>query len=190
MEIFDIIVKRSSTRRFTPEQIAESELEKILDAGEMAPIASKDYERMMITVIQDMSLLKKIGKTVGAYLGKPLVNPLYNAPTFILISGKEYPPFRLGNSNEIPQPNLEYANAGCIIQNMLLMATGLEIGSVYITGALYAFTLDESLLRQLDLPEGFRPLSGLALGYPQKPLPKRRKRKRKIPIIIKNSLNF
>lgn len=175
METFEVMIKRGSTRRFTQNQIEEEMLEKILAAGQLAPIASKDYSRMCITVIQNATFLKKIGKTIGTYLGKPSVNPLYNAPTFIVISGKEYPMFDLGR-NGIPQPGLEYANAGCIIENMTLMATDLGIGSVYLTGALYAFTLEAELFNQLGLPEGFRPVSGIALGYPQKPLPNRRKR--------------
>lgn len=184
METFEVMIKRGSTRSFKSEQINDETLEKILEAGELAPIASKDYGRMLITVIQNEEFLKKIGKTMGNYLGKPSVNPLYKAPTFIVISGKEYPPFGLGG-NKIPQPNLEYANAGCIIENMTLMATDLGIGSVYLTGALYAFTIESELLKQLDLPEGFRPISGIALGYPQKALPNRKKRSKIIIQTIK-----
>lgn len=182
MDIFDTIIKRGSNRRFCSEQIKIDELNKILDAGQMAPIASKDYDSMLITVIQDTALLKKISRTIGTYLGKSFINPLYNAPTFVVISGKEYQPFQLGESNKIPQPNLEYINAGCIIENMILAATDLGIGNVCITGALYAFTLDKNLLEQLNLPDSFRPLAGMAIGYPQKPLPNRRKRKWKMPV--------
>lgn len=182
MTTFETIIKRGSNRGFQPEQISDEELNKILDAGEMAPIASKDYGKMSITVVQESILLKKIGKTISSYLEKSAINPLYHAPTFIIISGKEYPPFQFGNSNQIPQLNLEYINAGCIIENMTLAATDLNLGSVCITGALYAFTLEKNLLEALHLPDGFRPLSGLAVGYPQKPLPQRRKRTRKIAI--------
>lgn len=182
MDIFDTIIKRGSIRRFCPEQIKTDELNKILDAGEMAPIASKNYDSMMIIVIQDTTLLRKIGKTVGIYLGKSFIDPLYKAPACVIISGKEYQPFQLGEGNKIPQTNLEYINAGCIIENMTLAATDMGIGSVCITGALYAFTLDNNLLEQLNLPDNFRPLAGMVLGYPQKPLPNRRKRKWKIPV--------
>lgn len=184
MEIFDLMVKRGSNRKFKTEQIDGKILEKILEAGELAPIASKDYNRMHITVIQNKAFLKKIGKTIGNYLGKPFIDPLYKAPTFIIVSGKEYPDFNLGG-NGIPQPYLEYANAGCIIENMTLMATELGIGSVYITGALYAFKLDKALLEQLNLPKEFKPLSGIVLGYPEKPLPNRKKRSK---IIIQKIL--
>jgi nitroreductase len=182
MTTFEAIIKRGSNRGFQSEQISDEELNKILDAGEMAPIASKDYGKMSISVIQEPILLQKIVKTISAYLEKPAIDPLYHAPTFIIISGKEYPPFQFGNSNQIPQPNLEYINAGCIIENMMLAATDLNIGSVCITGALYAFTLEKNLLEPLHLSSGFRPLSGLAVGYSQKPLPQRRKRTRKMAI--------
>ncbi len=59
MEIFDVMVKRGSTRRFMTKQIEDELLEKILEAGELAPIASKDYGRMHITIIQNADFLKK-----------------------------------------------------------------------------------------------------------------------------------
>ena len=76
MDIFDTIIKRGSTRQFGKEQVSDEKLSRIVEAGEMAPIASKDYKKMMITVIQDTMLLEEIGRTVGTYLGKASINPL------------------------------------------------------------------------------------------------------------------
>ncbi len=66
-------------------------------------------------------------------------------------------------------PNVELANAACVIENMTLAATDSDIGSVYILGALCAFGADQSLVKELNLPEGFVPVSGIVLGYPSEP---------------------
>ncbi|BCN30271.1 hypothetical protein bsdtb5_15660 [Anaeromicropila herbilytica] len=48
---------------------------------------------------------------------------------------------------------------------MLLAATDQNIGSVYLWGVAMALQLYSELFQELDLPDGFIPVSGLALGY-------------------------
>lgn len=67
-------------------------------------------------------------------------------------------------------PNIELANSACVIENMTLAATDAGLGSVYILGVLSAFSADQTLISELNLPEGFVPVSGVVLGYPTKPL--------------------
>jgi nitroreductase len=52
-----------------------------------------------------------------------------------------------------------------MIENMLLAATDRNIGSVYLWSAIMAIQLDSELYQYLDLPDGFFPISSLALGY-------------------------
>nr|WP_271716067.1 nitroreductase family protein [Anaeromicropila herbilytica] len=65
----------------------------------------------------------------------------------------------------VKYPHAEFANAACIIENMLLAATDQNIGSVYLWGVAMALQLYSELFQELDLPDGFIPVSGLALGY-------------------------
>ena len=48
---------------------------------------------------------------------------------------------------------------------MALAATDINIGSVYLWAFISSFSVDKELLKELDLPEGFAPISGIALGY-------------------------
>lgn len=55
-----------------------------------------------------------------------------------------------------------------MIENMLLAATELGLGSLYVQGAVRAMrgTAQESKLRALlDLPEEFTPVGSAAVGY-------------------------
>lgn len=84
-------------------------------------------------------------------------DPFYGAPAVIFVSHRK---------QEL-QPGIEYANAAGIVTAMHLAATALGLGSVYIWGVLEAMRVypqfDHTDL--LQLPEGFEPLLGLAIGH-------------------------
>jgi len=153
METMSAIAKRKSTRAFVPEkQVAKVDLDAILAAGCAAPVGAGDYSSLQLTVIQNPELLDKINKAVQAVF-KIDRAVLYGAPTFVLVSSSE-PRF----------PNIEYANVGCIIENMLLAATDLGVDSVYLWGAANVIAKSPELQKEIGIPEGFTPISGAALG--------------------------
>ena len=65
---------------------------------------------------------------------------------------------------------------------MSLAATDLGLGSVYLYGFLVAFSAEPELLKELGLPEGFSPVSAIALGYPVQPLTEEKEPKKTISI--------
>lgn len=159
MELMKAIALRKSTRSYKSEQINDEALNTIINAGCAAPVGNGAYDTVHLTIIQNSALLNKIAKTSANIFGNPNANPLYGAPTLVIISGKPNDKF----------PNAEIANAACIIENMALAATNIGIGSVYLLGIISAFHEDKELLSSLDLPESFIPASAVALGYPTEP---------------------
>jgi len=154
METLKAIAKRKSTRAFSPEkQVEKADLDIILAAGCAAPVGAADYPSIHLTVIQDKAILAKISKAVQAAF-KIDRDVLYGAPVLVIVSSSE-PKF----------PNIQYANAGCIIENMLLAATDLGIDNIYLWGPVNAITKSPELLKELNIPEGFTPISAAALGY-------------------------
>lgn len=172
MEMMKVIAMRKSTRSYKSEQISDECLNNIISAGCAAPIGNGAYDAVHLTVIQDSNVLNRIAKTAANIFGAPNSNPLYGAPTLIIVSGIPNKQF----------PNAEIANAACIIENMTLAATDAGIGSVYILGALCAFSADKELLKELDLPKDFVPISGIALGYPTEPLSQEKELKQTIKV--------
>ena len=58
----------------------------------------------------------------------------------------------------------QVCTAACIGDNMLLTATALGLGSVFLTGLREAVNQDVSLLKRLHVPSGFEVAVAVALG--------------------------
>ena len=90
------------------------------------------------------------------------VDPLYGAPTLILLSVT-------GPSDDC----IEYCNVACAIENMTLAATDRGLGSVYLWGFLKKLRKHPQVIEKLQLPQGYSLLSALGVGYALEPLPSR-----------------
>jgi nitroreductase len=154
METLQAIEARKSTRGFTPEQIPDSALETILKAGVQAPVGMGAFAGIHFTVIQDGAFLKKVSDATTKGTEREGQDIYYGAPTVIVVSSKEQ-----------PLPELTFANAGAIVENFLLAATDLGLGSVYVFGTVIGFKNDAGLAAEAGIPEGFTPVSSVALGY-------------------------
>lgn len=172
MELMKVIALRKSTRNYKAEQIDEESINIIINAGCAAPVGKGAYDTVHLTIIQNQDLLDRISKTTANLFKRPNFDPLYGAPTLIVISGKPDDKF----------PNSETANGACINENMALAATNIGIGSVYLWGILNAFYTDKELLKILNLPDGFIPVSSIALGYPTVPLTTEKELKQTIKV--------
>ena len=111
------------------------------------------YKRQLhLTVIQNRETLDKISKAVQAVL-KVERDVLYGVPVLVLVSSSE-PKF----------PNVQYANVGCVMENMLLAAADLEVDSIYLWGAVNVLAQILELQKELGVPKGFTPISAAGLG--------------------------
>jgi nitroreductase len=175
METMKAIAKRHSTRGFKPEQIPAAALGAILDAGCAAPVGMKAYDSMHLTVVQDRALLEKI--SAAAVKGSPRegTDIYYGAPAVIIISSRPQ-----------PMPGIDYANAGCIAENMLLAATDSGIDSVYVFGTVAGFKNDANLALEAEIPDSYAPVASVALGYAaEAPAEERDLQKRLLSVNIK-----
>lgn len=160
MEFDEVIRLRRSTRKYTDEQITDAELQTILDAGQLAPIAGGDYTMSHFTVVQNQELLAEIreashfttktGKKIDATRGVPTI-------IFVSVTGPS-------------DDNIEYCNVGCAIENMMLAATSLGLGSCYLWGFLKKLRQHPDVIAKLGLPEGYTLLSCLGVGHAASPL--------------------
>lgn len=153
MELTNMIARRKSVRAYKPEQIPEEALNRILAAGCAAPVGMRKYDTLHLTVVQSKELLERITKTAQQGM-KMDRDPLYAAPTLVILS-----------STEPMAPGIDYANASCIAENMLLAATNENIGSVYLWSPGMVVESDPELKKALQIPEGYKALFGVALGY-------------------------
>ena len=146
MELFEAIEKRFSNRKYLDKQISNENLKKILRAGMQAPVGRGKYDDVHMTVIQNKNLLNEISNLTDRSV-------FYNAPTLVIISARDD---GYGLDNE---------NSACVAENMLLAATGLGLGSIYLNLVIGLIKEHKEILDRLHLPEGFIPIVGVGLGY-------------------------
>lgn len=164
-EILKVIRNRRSTRNFLPDQIKESDLKNILDAGIYAPSAT-NKQPWHFTVVQNKDLIDRLNysfkefakKSDNDYLRKFGNNEnfhvFYNSPTVILVSGDE---------------TNRYSPIDCAaaVENMLIAGESLGVGSCWIGFIEYLLNSEEGkgFLKELQIPEGFRQIHAVSLGY-------------------------
>ena len=152
MEFFDVLARRKSTRAYAATPLSADEAEKILFAARSAPVGGAHYENVHVSAVQNPALVARIRAAASAGGN----DPYYGAPFFVFVSAKARP----------SSPNVEFANAACIVENMHLAATALGLASVYIWGCLPALRADAALKADLGIPDGFEPISAIAVGHP------------------------
>ncbi len=168
MNTVEAIFSRKSVRSFCG-SLEKEELDTVLKAAYASPIGRAQYQTVHLSVISNKKLLKRINESAKEFFGNPSINPLYDAPVYILVSAK------LAS----PEDNVGFSNCATIVENMALAATELGIGACHIWGATIALSQKEEILKELSLPEGFTPCCGIILGkteeiYTQREIPEQR----------------
>ena len=180
-DMLDFIRSRRSTRAFKESPVDRALTEMVLEAGRYAPSGGNSQTSHFL-VIQDREILDKLAVLVReAFAGMEITKGMYpsmansirlskggkyvfhyNAPVLILAANrKDY-----GNS---------LADISCALENMMLMANALDLGSCWIN-QLKWLNEDEKLLlleRELGMKEGERVFGALALGWPASGAPVR-----------------
>lgn len=157
MNVSEAIAKRYSCRKYKPEQIPEEALDGILKAGMAAPVGSAAYDSLHITVVQDRNLLNAIGDTVTDMVEKltgKRTDKNFGAPTMVIVSAKP-----------AMMPGMEYANAACVLENMLIAATSMGIDNIIWGGGAAAVARSGELMERLHIPDGFKPALCASFGH-------------------------
>jgi nitroreductase len=164
-ETLKVIKDRRTTRKFKPEQIREEELEIILEAGIYAPSAHND-QPWNFTVIQNKELIEELNveskemckdfpdELIRKMANNKRFNIFYKAPTIIVVSGRD----------DAIMPQVDCAAA---TQNMLLAAESIDIGACWngFVSFLFRSEKGEEYKEKLNIPKGYTPYYGVALGY-------------------------
>lgn len=177
MTTLDAIRTRRSTRRFSDKQIEVERLDKIVSAGRYAPSGGNSQSCHFI-VVRSKKVLAKLAELAKSAFSKmeitdgmyrSIANSIkasqkgdyvfhYNPDCLIIVANqKDY-----GNN---------IADTACALENMMIAANELDLGSVWIN-QLKWLNEDKTLLeyeRSLGLEENERIYGALAVGYPATP---------------------
>lgn len=152
-ETIQTLLTRRTVRSFRPEAIPKSTMESLIQAAKFAPTAMGLQDRHF-TIVNNVGVLDHI-VAVAVENGASFVKghtPFYHAPSVIVVSAPEKS--RYGREN-----------AACAIENLMLAAKALGLGSCYICSVLPGLQ-DAVIRKELKLPENYIPYGCVSIGYP------------------------
>ena len=170
MELWQAIRDRRSIRKYTGELVDQEIIYKIIEAGIWAPSAC-NIQGWKYIVLDSPEVIKTIYKSGGASF-------LQNVKQAIVVL------------YENQTDNVEYQDhiqsAAASIQNMLLMAHSLKVGTCWVNN-----TPNKRILRRiLNIPFSYDPIAIITIGYYDY-IPNDRKRKYSVQELISyNKFDF
>lgn len=144
MEFEEVIRKRTSVRKFSDRKLEKEKLDKILEAGRLAPTA-KNNQPIKIYVVQSDEGIDKIDKATRCR---------YGAKTVLIICGNKEQSFKKDDFTT-------YEMDSCIVAtHIMLEATNLGVDNIWIEA------FDGKILREeFNISSELVPVCLLPLGY-------------------------
>ncbi|MBM3252145.1 MAG: nitroreductase, partial [Candidatus Omnitrophica bacterium] len=154
MSTYQTIIRRRSIRRFKQKPIALSLLKKVVDAARLAPSAA-NLQPIEFIIVNNKILVEKIFQFTAwaGYLGDKGAPEEGRRPTAYIAA--------LVNSKKCKKPKYSEADVSAAIENILLVATELGLGSCWL-GAINR----EKIAKILSVPKYVSLAYLVALGYP------------------------
>ena len=144
MDVFEAVRQRQSIRAYESTPVPKKKLEKILEAARLAPSAS-NIQPWHFIVVTDSEKRKKLADS-GRY-----AKFLTESPVVIV-----------GCGDQETSPRWYVVDVTIAMQSMVLTATSEGLGTCWVG------SFDEKQVKEmLKIPESFRVVALLALGYPR-----------------------
>lgn len=138
------IFKRKAIRKYTNKKVEKEKIQKLIEAFQASPCGMHETDVMELSVITDSELLNKIEESTN--------NSCYDAPLIFMINTKKDSQF--GNRD-----------ASAAAENVMVEATDLGLGSVYVMSGALALNKLPDLQKELGMDEGYETMVLLPIGY-------------------------
>lgn len=183
MNAMEAILTRRSTRNYRPDMVEPEKLEQIIEAGKQAPSGGNNQTNHFLVIRSREVIDRLIGMTEAAFARMALTEDTYssmkraiqlskqggyvfcyNAPVLIAVANRE----DYGNN---------FADCACAIENMMVAANALDLGSCWINQLRWLNAEPEIVdyLRSLGMKEYERVYGSVIIGYPASGLPNRKR---------------
>ena len=165
-KLHEILEKRFSCRSFLDKDIEEEKINKILDAGILAPTAC-NFEPERIIVLRDKDIINKLNDATRYTFNAPLI--------FVICYDKNVSWKRRYDNKDHGD-----IDASIVATNMVLMATSLDLGTCFVA------SFDEKKVKDiLGLPDNYIVSLMIPTGYPTEVRPHNKRLDMKDLVIYK-----
>lgn len=171
--VLEWIKSRRSTRAFSPDKPARQAVEMVVEAGRYAP-SGANRQKTRFLVIENPEVLNELKKIVSEEFAsmepeEDMYVSLKSAISKAKAGGYDFiydAPVLIVTANEKDAGN-NIADCACALENMMLEANALDLGSVWINQLRWLNENPRLLayLQKLGLQEDERVYGSLALGY-------------------------
>lgn len=146
MDLFECIHKRRSIRKYKEQEVEREKIDQIIEAAMLAPSAC-NMQPWEFVIITDSTILSELKE--GIQFGR------YNAPVAIMVCA---------NTKLDKGVHSWDKDCSAAIENMLLAATGLGLGSIWI-GVHGLPAAQKVASKVLNLPNHVIPFGMVYIGY-------------------------
>jgi nitroreductase len=177
MDALQAIATRRSTRRYSDRMPERSLIEQVIEAGRYAPSGGNNQTTHLL-VITSADVKQRIAQLAEKLFSGMEVTPdTYRSMASAIISSKkggynfhrDAPVLILAANRETYSNNI--ADCSCVLENMMIMANALDLGSCWVNQIKWLNSEPEmlELLYGIGLREGERVYGGITLGYADTP---------------------
>ena len=174
MDALQAILTRRSTRNYRPDPVETEKLDRILEAARQAPSGGNN-QRNHFLVIRNREVIRRlIGMTQAAFAKMEITEGMYPSLKHAVTASKKggyvfcyNAPVLIAVANRQDYGN-NMADCACAIENMMIAANALDLGSCWINQLKWLNGDPEltAYLQSLGLKENERIYGAMILGYP------------------------
>lgn len=168
--LFEAMYSQRALRYLKPDPVPDELIEKVIDAGIHAPNGGNE-QRWAFVVVSDPEVKKKIAEHY-ANVARPNHGPATTASAKRSVESADH---LTQHAAEVPvwilaitqSPGNDISTGASIypaVQNMLLAARALDLGSVLTTRVRRGF--DKEMREWVGIPDGWATAAMIPLGYP------------------------
>ena len=171
MDFLDLAKERYSVRKFSDKKVEKEKLDKILEAGILAPTAV-NFQPQRILVLDSEENLAKLKECTQYH---------FNAPLALLVCYDKTVSWKRKHDNK----DEGEIDASIVTTHMMLEIANLGLGSTWV-----GYFDPAAVVKAFKLPENIIPIAILPTGYPSEasvPSPMHSKRYEKDQIVYYNS---
>lgn len=147
MEFEKLIAERYSVRKFRDEKLSEEDVEKILNAGHLAPTGC-NYQPQRVLVLNTDESMEKLRSCTKCHFG---------APSAMLVCYNSDETWKRPYDGALSAP----VDAAIVATHMMLEAHNIGAGSCWVM-----HFNPEAMRKTFDIPENIIPVALLVMGYP------------------------
>lgn len=147
MNFFELAGKRYSLRQFSPRKVEKEKIDRILEAGRLAPTACNNQPQRIL-VLESEEALAKLKKCTSFHFNAPLA--------FIVCYDREESWKRGYDGKEFGD-----IDASIVGTHLMMEAADLGVGTTWV-----GYFDPAAVVREFSLPENIIPVAVFPAGYP------------------------